>query len=282
MSASLLLNAELVKNAIEDGLIATPGGFRAKSFVHLVQQGEAVVKRGGVSHVLDVDTMKLVGLPKSGLAARNPADQSGGWVTWASWSNKTGTAISSFSTSWEVPPAPASASDQLIYLFNGLQDPNGNEILQPVLQWGQSGAGGGANWSVASWHVDSNNHAFCTPSVPVNPGDVLTGVMTLTATYEDGTRNYSSEFLGIPGTKLMALGIVELTDAEETLEVYGLTDPSEYPNAPNTAMKQINLQTGGNAAPVQWAANSMAAPQFGEHTEIVTDGGVGGETDLYY
>jgi hypothetical protein len=59
-----------------------------------------------------------------------------GWITYASWTNNTGAPISLFSTSWIVPPAPATQSGQTIFLFSGIQ--NSGFIYQPVLQWGSS------------------------------------------------------------------------------------------------------------------------------------------------
>ena len=57
-------------------------------------------------------------------------------------------------------PAPATRSRQTIFLFNGIQNTGANfGILQPVLQYGSSAAGGGAFWSIASWYVTSGGQA---------------------------------------------------------------------------------------------------------------------------
>jgi hypothetical protein len=272
----------LMKQALAEGYVCTPGGFRRRSFVHQVKVGQSIVKRAGVSHVMNVATMQLVEGAANEKAGENPADQAGGWVTWATWNNQTGVAISSFATKWQVPPAPAAQSGQLVYLFNGLQDPAGSEILQPVLQWGSSGAGGGDYWSVASWHVDSNGHAFCTPSIAVNTGDVLTGLLIMVAVFADGSRNYSCEFQGIAGTRLMALGLSELVAAEETLEAYGITGKLDYPTAESTAMMQIDLQVMGDPAPLAWVGYTMQNPKYGENTKVVRDTTPGGEVELYY
>jgi hypothetical protein len=272
----------LMQNAIAEGYVCTPGGFRPKSFVHQVRHGQSVVKRAGISHLMDMVTMQLVQGAADAEKEANPADQAGGWITWATWNNGTKKAISYFATKWEVPPAPTSQSGQLIYLFNGLQDPKGSEILQPVLQWGASGAGGGNYWSVASWHVDSNGHAFCTPATEVSAGDALTGIITMVAVFADETRNYTCEFQSLAGTRLMALGLAELVDAEETLEAYGVTSRLDYPAAQATPMTQINLQVMGNQAPLTWATNTMASPAYGEHTRVVSDGTPDGEVNLYY
>ena len=275
-------NSALLKNALARGLVNTPGGFRRPSFVHVGRAGQSVVKRGGVSHLMDMATAALSEGPASQVAPKAPADQAGGWSAWATWNNQTGTSISSFATTWSVPTAPARHDGQLVYLFNGLQDPAGSEILQPVLQWGVSGAGGGNFWSIASWHVDGKGQAFCTPAIPVQPGDKLTGVMTQVAVFNDGTRNYNCQFQGVAGTSLMALGLTELTAAEETLEAYGVDSADAYPATPFTAMAQIEIQVGGNPAPLNWTPYTMQNPLFAEHTTIVSNANPGGGVSLFY
>jgi hypothetical protein len=267
--------------ALSQGYVRTPGGFRHKSFVHVLKAGQAVVKRGGQSRLMDLATKNVLEMPTPAVQAQDLAGLGGGWVTWADWINTTAVAISSFTTVWTVPAAPATQSGQLIYLFNALEDGPGDDIVQPVLQWGVSGAGGGNYWAVASWYVDSANHAFCTPAIPVNVGDRLTGLITL-AIQPDASHNYTCQFSGIPGTSLIAQGLSDLVQATETLEVYGLTQSSDYPNAPATAMTGIDLQVNGSPAPLKWSVDVMTNPAFGEHTNIVTDGTPRGEVDLCY
>ncbi len=267
--------------AFSQGFVRTPGGFRHKSFVHLLEPGQVVTKRTGTPRVMDLATKNLLDMPLARLPAQDLAGMGGGWVTWATWVDATGAAITSFATTWIVPAAPATQSGQLIYLFNALEDTSSTVILQPVLQWGVSGAGGGNYWGVASWYVDSNNHAFCTPVVPVNVGDQLTGLMTL-AIQSDASLDYTSQFQGIPETSLVAQGLANLVQATETLEVYGLTKATDYPNTPKTAMTAINLQVVGGAGQVTWAPNVMDNPTFGEQTKVVSNAIPGGEVDLYY
>jgi hypothetical protein len=263
--------------AFSMGYVRTPGGFRHRSFVHLLKPGETISKREGTLRISNAATKSLLDLPAPTVPAQVFAGAGGGWVTWATWVNTTGAAISLFETAWVVPPAPTSDSSQLIYLFNALEDQAGDDILQPVLQWGVSGAGGGNYWGVASWYVDSSNHAFCTPVVPVNVGDKLVGVLSL-----DGLTNYKCEFQGISGTDLIAQGLSQLVQATETLEVYGLTKFTDYPNAPMTRMTDINVELASNLAPLNWSTNAMSNPAFGEHTTIVSNLNPGGEVDLCY
>jgi hypothetical protein len=261
---------------LSQGYVRTPGGFRKQGFVHRIKPGDGVDKSGNKLALFGAD----LDAARSEIAPQNPqqdlSGMGGGWTTWATWVNGTANAITSFTTTWEVPSAPTTDSNQLIYLFNALEDQAGNVILQPVLQWGVSGAGGGSYWSVASWYVDSSGHAFCTPVVQVSAGDQLIGLMT-----SDGT-NYSSEFQGIADTKLIARGLGQLAMATQTLEAYGLTKLSDYPNSPSTRMAAIDIQLGGNVAVLNWSQSSMVNPAFGEHTQIVSNANPGGEVDLFY
>lgn len=53
-------------------------------------------------------------------------------------------------------------------MFSGIQ--NSTMIYQPVLQWGESAAGGGNYWGVASWYVDGQGGlALHSNLVRVNP-----------------------------------------------------------------------------------------------------------------
>jgi hypothetical protein len=272
-----------VKEALNNGYVSTPGGFRKRSAVHIAQPGEGVVLRGGVSHLMGMTSAVISDASSAQPAEVNPGnDTAGGWVAWAEWSNNTGTAITSVATTWVVPPPPSQAGSRLIYLFNALENPAGDEILQPVLQWGTSGAGGGNFWSVASWHVDAKGHAYCTPSIPVSPGDVLVGLMTQVAVFTDGTRNYRCEFQGLQGTSLMALGMVEFTLATQTLEAYGVAALAEYPAAASTVMGQIDLRLNGAAAPLRWDPQTEKNPAFGERADVVSNANPGGSVSLSY
>ena len=275
--------------AFSQGYVRTPGGFRHKSYVHRVRPGQAVTKRAGVSELMDTQTKELIEMPPPTASGPDLSGLGGGWVTWAGWTNASGQMISRFATSWTVPPAPKTQSGQLIYFFNALEDQAGKDILQPVLQWGTSGAGGGSYWSVASWYVDSAKHAFCTEVVQVNEGDKVTGIMTAVV-QADASIHYTSEFQGISGTGLVADGLSQLVSAYETLEVYTLKQCSDYPNTAMTAMAAIDLQLMGNPASnaavnpagFNWAPGAMDNPTCGEHATVVSNVTPGGEVDLYY
>jgi len=211
-----------------------------------------------------------------------PATFKNGWITYSSWTNSTGTPVSRFSTTWTVPPAPisrvaAAGSYEIVYLFNGIQ--NSGNIYQPVLQWGYNGFGGGPYWVVGSWYVGGTN-AFHTNFVRVNPGDVITGVMTLTG--QSGTKfSYNCEFTGIAGTSLPINNIDQLYWCIETLETYGMSSALTYPPSYRISMRNVNLACGPTHPTITWTANNPVT-DCGQHTTIISNSTTNGEVDLVY
>jgi hypothetical protein len=132
----------------EPDFVITPGGQRKRSLVHNVPDGTVldganlklrnVLPNGDL--VSDFGALKLrdggqplmplnVTLPRPKAVQKlAPMDASvtptppltNGWITNSGWSNNTGIPISSFSTTWKVPPAPISMGSQIVFLFNGI------------------------------------------------------------------------------------------------------------------------------------------------------------------
>jgi hypothetical protein len=279
-------------NMAED-MVLTPGGFRLRSLVHVIEPDHILDGTGDRLRKLDPSGKAVADfgqIPfRTGNAPLMPGNVAvlaeevvalgSGWIVYASWSNNTGNSISSFSTTWKVPPAPVTQSGQTIFLFNGIQ--NSSMIYQPVLQWGPSAAGGGNFWAVASWYADGQGgQAFVSELTQVNPGDTLVGVMTLTG--QSGNMfNYNCEFQGIANSGLRILNQPQLTWAVETLEAYGITQCSDYPNTDHTAMRGINVQPGGLTPALNWTAvNSIT--DCGQHCVVVSNSPTEGEVDIYY
>ncbi|KAJ7688701.1 hypothetical protein B0H17DRAFT_1297136 [Mycena rosella] len=178
-----------------------------------------------------------------------------GWITYAQWNNLASSPITSFSTTFTVPPAPESDHGQTVFLWNGFQ-PNSRPSPATILQYGPSDAGGGSFWSVASWYIVGNS-VFYTNPAPVNPGDVLTGIMTLV---QNGTAyNYNAQFVGIPESAVDVVGTEPLGFATITLEGYSVTGPSHYPIG-STVFSNTSVELGGGVIPeVSWAHVNDAA-----------------------
>ena len=297
---------------MSDNLVLTPGGYRDASLVHHVPPGTTLaLTEGRLQHLRDDGTLiadygllqnRAAGRPlhplnvsqhpdvdltfgKTVLLGRPlPKDTvvpafGSGWITYTSWTNSTGTPVSLFSTTWTVPPAPTTNNGQVVFLFNGIQ--NSTMIYQPVLQWGPSAAGGGPRWSVASWYADGQSgHSFHSNLVDVSEGQVLTGVMSLTR-QTGALFDYGCVFTGIAGTSLPVSGIEQLTWCIETLEAYGITTPSDYPNTFDTAMRSIDLMCGATHPTITWLVTN-AVTDTGQHAVVVNDSTVNGEVDICY
>ena len=171
-------------------------------------------------------------------------------MAYAHWYNHGSYPIKSFTTNWVVPRSPRTYHQQTVFLFNSIEPASFNAILQPVLQYGPSAAGGGAYWTVASWYVVGQT-AFHTRLVRVNVGQTLRGVITLTS-YGSGRYNYVSSFSNIGGTTLILRGSPQLVWATETLESYHVTTGSDYPRG-STVFSSINIRTTRGTPAVTWS-----------------------------
>jgi hypothetical protein len=268
-----------------EGMVIAPGGARHREHVHLLKAGGTLASR---RH----SQVAVRRYPKPGVPS------AANWITYGYWTNSSGQTITSLVTTWTVPPAPATVGSQLIYLFNGIEPQDGSTIVQPVLQWGDSGADeDGVNrtgqfWTVASWIVPApDGHAYHTPHVPVNPGDNLVGAVTLLDKSAAGC-NYQCEFQGVAGTSFTTGAIAELTWCMQTLEAYELGSTAnppydlnavtEYPDTPMTRFGAITIATAAGPGPAGVWQSENAVTNFGEQTVILTNASVGGEVDIYY
>ena len=275
-------NGQSNQNPPEE-FVLTPGGYRHKSLVHQVDAGVAVEVQDDVIRLRNVETSDVLEemSPVPTAPGAVPALGSG-WITYTYWNNGTGTPLSTFKTMWQVPPPPSvQGSGEVIFLFNGIQNYGTNfGILQPVLQWGVSAAGGGPYWSVASWYVTSGGQAFHTNLVRVNPDDTLIGVMTMTG-QSGSTFSYTSQFQGINGTTLPVQNIAELQWCAETLEAYGLTSCGNYPDTPVTEFTEIYIRTGPKVPPLAWTPVNRVT-DCGQHAVVDSNSASYGEVDIFY
>lgn len=95
-----------------------------------------------------------------------------GWYANSQWTDQ-GSYLRNLTATSFVPSAPQVSDLQVIFLFPGLVNTDGDSIIQPVLQWGADTLDGGGNyWGIASWYVPHGND-YHSPLVPVNVGDSL-------------------------------------------------------------------------------------------------------------
>jgi len=202
---------------------------------------------------------------------------SGSWKTWAGTSDgKNGTITSlvnpSFSTTWVVPSYPTNMHDnQNFFIFNGLTAADSSNIVQPVLQFGDNGVSGASptTWSIFSEFASCNNCGTAvTTATRVNPGDHLTGTLTLSGM--PGADDYTSSFLlnGSPAANSVLSGSVAVglpfARYYVTLEEYRVLNGGDYPTDNYVAMSTPlvkNLVADTNTTP---------PPSFGEHTVVTS------------
>jgi hypothetical protein len=262
----------------DPNLVLTPGGFRDKSLVHLIEPDDALVLEHDRFTKINLATHEATDVQKIIMSSDVPAIGSG-WIAYAYWNNGTGKTFNSFSTAWVVPPAPAAQANplQTIFLFNGIQNFGTNfGILQPVLQWGPSAAGGGNYWSIGNWYVTSGGQAFHSPLARVNSGDRLTGLMTLTGS-SGTTFSYQSQFQGSASTRFSIQNISELLWFNETLEAYDLQQCSNYPNAHRTDFVDITIHSKTGPLSPNWTPGGQVN-DCGAVAKVVNQT----EVDIYY
>jgi hypothetical protein len=258
--------------AVPTGAVLTPGGYRDPSRVHPVPFGHKLRRRKQEMQLVHRSSQRIVqryDLKRSDL----PIPGLDGWVAHAYWTNPTGETISQMTTSWRVPPAPLSGDNQqIIFLFNGVQNASGSNLLQPVLQWGSSHAGGGAYWSVSTWYIDDSGSAWFKSSIPVEVGEDLQGIVAL-GQEVNGSCTYTVRFY----SGAVAISAIDLTveyvdpssTAVEVLEAYNIRSIQDYPDAISTAMSDIFIAAGGAAPSISWTTE--AAPILGSEKISLID-----------
>ncbi|KAJ7463844.1 hypothetical protein B0H11DRAFT_2240786 [Mycena galericulata] len=234
--------------------VLTPKGYRTNGNVTQVPLGGRIAHVGGDIHVIDANNnvVKVVTPSPPAATKTTPAvaPEETGWVTYASWLNS-GAAIGSFKTTWTVPPVPSGQHGQTLFLFNSIEPATFDAIMQPVLQYGGSAAGGGDYWAVASWYLYGSNTFFTTP-VQVSPGQQLNGEVQLVGT-SGSTYNYNSAFTNIGGSSLTVDGGEELAWATITLEAYAVTEAADYPSG-STVFSGTNLELSNGQFPsINWS-----------------------------
>ncbi|KAG7094694.1 hypothetical protein E1B28_005513 [Marasmius oreades] len=250
-----LLPYALAAPAQSEEMVQTPGGLRPKSNVIQIPEGGAISLTSTEIHLLDASQRIVHVAPRSEARVARATNSTGpppelsGWISYAYW-HRPSTPIENFVTTWVVPPNPTTDHGQLLYLFNGLQPQSEPAILQPVLQWGLSPAGGGSYWAVASWYVTDTTAFWSTPQ-QVAVGQSLQGIIQRTGQNADGTFNYVTEFANIPGVTNLT-NSAELVWAFETLETYSVTTASDYPTG-CTVFTDIDITTSSGAEAVSWS-----------------------------
>lgn len=163
----------------------------------------------------------------------------GWWV--ATWYDSS-TEIKKLTASWVVPTAPK-ANGALIYLFPSIEPSgSGGAIVQPVLQYGVSPAGGGNYWAMANWYVTSTTRAYTLP-VQVKAGDSITGTMSRDSSLS-GTWGVSYAVGGVTRSQLFSTAYTSWKAVQGgVLEVYSITACNQLPASNGVTFTGIKVET---------------------------------------
>lgn len=258
-----------------------PGGYRPSRMLHHVPRGHRVRFRKQELQIVHRKSQRIVSRHDVGVSDAPIPGLGSAWVTGASWQNPSGATISQIDTTWTVPPDPAIPNaGQTIFLFNGLQNLAGSNLLQPVLQWGTSKAGGGQYWTISNWYIDDSGHVCYSDCLQVLSGQVITGIVSL-GQESNGLCTYTVGFDGYPDLDLSVSNVTPSAVAVEVLEAYQMGNINEYPDAPSTVMSSIFIAAEGNAPHLNWNTQNDHGG-FGEHTTIVSSANPNGELEIFY
>jgi hypothetical protein len=227
-----------VVSALGERLAVTPTGLRPASCVFgPISTDHVVVNFATHSEIQNgngdiIQTIKPCEARTIDPEAPLPPD---GWNAYV-WDMGTSPTFNQYNGTWSVPVNPKDKGTQTLFLFTGFQDlygldrdaPSVTNIIQPVLQFGTSEAGGGTYWAMASWYVDSNGNAYYSQLTNTLSGHTIQGNMVRNPT----TKVWEIETIDTNTNKMTTLNIATNTTepyAFVTLEVYTVANCGEYP-----------------------------------------------------
>jgi hypothetical protein len=183
-------------NEIPDGYVATPEGLYHRSCVIEIPDGAVlrydgvVIPKKGAKYKVPMTCSYPVLHSASNTRAAKQAPIQGPTISSNAVANPT---LSGFleeaafqpahhllqvTADWRVPTAPIVFAQQAYFNFPGLAAA-GSYILQPVVQFGVSGAGGGPYWSMTAWKcgLDGGPCFHYGALKKVNSGDLIHGTV---------------------------------------------------------------------------------------------------------
>jgi hypothetical protein len=217
--------------------------------------GGGAATGGGATTGGDAGDPPEAGNQEDAAVAPLPSPTINGWVEYADW---TATETpGEFAATWHVPYVPASNVGQTIFYFPSYEPATGTAIVQPVLQYGVSAAGGGSYWAIASWWVGAGGAARYSSLLTVNPGDTIRG--TITASNCDA--NGGCKFVIVTRDETIdnsrQLTVVETVPYTWTqaavLEMYGVNDCSQLPSNDVSFSSFVFLDQNGSPLSATWA-----------------------------
>jgi len=254
-----LLISLVVAMTIPDSYVLTPFGYRHTSCVHGVTSGSTIIenKEGFVVN----DGAKEYTIAKCTAPGTYGALPSG-WAVYEMYQTTQG--VTGYNGTWVTPGAPKDQQLQTLFTFTGLQNAfltgptDSISIIQPVLQWGPSAAGGGKYWSIASWYVGNQGTVVYSTIQQVANGAQIFGYMNLNA---NSTWTITTATSSIQTTINVTPGASELY-AFVTLEVYSVSKCGDYPTG-TIPYTNLVVDVNGQVSTPSWSPT--VTPGCGEN-----------------
>lgn len=241
-------NTDLILTAknSEAALITTPNGLRRATHVVQVPPDARIIEEGNITRIYDEKRCILTVVEqennrKSGYTVPD-------WDDWIEWSHDWSVdEIDWFRAYWEVPFDPKEPDDHAIdFLFNGIEDQQGNTIIQPVLEWNQVGSG---RWTGAAWY--SNGTSYRATPVNASEGDLIRG----TIDHYYGNLWYI-QFYNVDDSTSSSLLTSALGQGDEDLAIFcalegeNIDDNNDVPG--DTGFYDMEFKHDGNTVDIEW------------------------------
>jgi len=255
-------------------LVPTPGGLLPKECVHEVPSGSTLLERKGKTLEVITEDGKRLSFPACNLPKNNQkVRQDSGWNTYA---ESDGVNFNAFNCTWTVPAAPVQYTNQTLFYFNSFEDIGQDEIIQPVIQYGPSEAGGGKFWTIASWWVNSAGSALYSTLTKCNTGDAIFGTMVRTGQTANSTNWVISGYInGATPTTLKVTNTPLQQVATLTMEVYNVNGCKEYPNDAGITFTNFKIIDNGKPYTPTWMptvdfSDCGEGVKFSNHNQTIT------------
>jgi len=244
------LSKEKVLGSLPSGYQIVPSRLVHKDCIYSLPSGAWIKEESHGRLFVQIPGQSATEIPKFPHSVVKP-QHGAAWKAWAQYENSQG--VNFVSGKWNVPSSPQDTNDgQLLYYWNGVEPDDSSAVLQPVLQFGFSPAGGGNYWAMASWYVSSDHGAFYTTPYECNTSDVILGTLSM---MQNGTWLVSG--LDITNQQSTILHFTPqdptYTTAYETLEAYNVnSDCQDYPVEGSITFYNIKVSVGGKPVIPKW------------------------------
>jgi hypothetical protein len=247
-----------------DGYVLTPMGRYHQSCVHgvpagaEVTQGQVRKKTGEVLERFSPCAYVPRETPSTAKARTSgaPVPTINGWIESVDATAITSTAgvqyFDGLTAQWTVPATPTTVSGQTVFFFPSFTPSSGNAIIQPVLQFGSSAAGGGNYWTFASWYIDHSNNVFHSYLYSTVAGHTMLGTMQ-GGTCTSGVcywviKTADQSTSGAPTVSQLSTWTSEVFAwvQAEVLEAYGITSCAQLPNVSSLTFSSVYVSEPGS------------------------------------